>query len=72
MKKIERTLIENRVGYFMSKEEEEEFYQETLRRIIHNPRFYLDNLDDLHVFRLSSVEYKAEKVPEIETFIKES
>lgn len=38
----------------MTKEEEQEFYLETLNRVIANPRYYLDHLDDgtLEVYRL--------------------
>lgn len=38
--------------------EESEFYEEILDRIIHNPRFYLNNLDDLEVFKFSFIYYK--------------
>lgn len=72
MQTFRKKLLENRLGYFMTREQEEAFYEEVLQRVILNPRFYLDNLDDLHVFRLSWVEYKPENIPEIETFIKES
>jgi hypothetical protein len=41
---------ENRLGKFMTEEEEKKYFIEVCERIIANPRFYLDNLDDLHVF----------------------
>jgi hypothetical protein len=52
---------ENKLGLFMELHEEKAYYQEVLQRIINNPRYYLDNLDDLYVFRVSFIEYKPYK-----------
>ena len=41
---------ENRLWLFMEREDEKAYYQEVCSRIIANPRFYLDNLEDLYVF----------------------
>ena len=40
---------------------EKAFYEETLDRVIANPRFYLDNLNVLPVFMVSFHHYKAVK-----------
>lgn len=48
---------ENRLWTFMEKDEEEWYYQETLNRILSNPRWYLDNLDYLINFRVSFIDY---------------
>lgn len=48
----------NKLWLFMSLEEEKAYYEETLERVIKNPRFYLDNLDELHTFRVSFLNYK--------------
>lgn len=37
----------------MTDEEEQEFFNEVCFRVIHNTRWYLDNLDDLWVFEVS-------------------
>jgi hypothetical protein len=64
MKRIQKNRSEldyaNKLWHFMDKAEEKAYYDEVLERVIHNPRFYLDNLDDLSVFRVSFIEYKAE------------
>ena len=39
------------LGSIMTLEEENEYFYEVCDRIIANPRFYLDHLDKLHVFR---------------------
>jgi hypothetical protein len=47
----------------MSDEEERDFYFEVLDRVIRNPRFYLDHLDNrgLWVFRVSFLDYKTKR-----------
>ena len=40
------------LGYYMTPEEEEQYFFEVCDRIIRNPRFYLDHLDELSVFRI--------------------
>jgi hypothetical protein len=47
----------------MSIEEEKSFYDEVLERVILNPRFYLDHLDNkgLWVFRVSFLDYKGKR-----------
>jgi len=47
----------------MSDEEERDFYMEVLDRVIRNPRFYLDHLDNrgLWVFRVSFLDYKSKR-----------
>lgn len=52
---------ENKLWEFMPSEEEHAYYEEVLRRVIHNPRYYLDNLDELSVFRVSFIYYYPEK-----------
>lgn len=42
-------------------EQEKEFYNEVLSRVYSNPRFYLDNIDKLSVFRVSFINYTAKK-----------
>lgn len=42
---------------FMTLEEEYNYYNEVLERVIRNPRFYLDNLDELDVFFVSFINY---------------
>ena len=49
---------ENKLWLFMTLEEEREFVDEVLSRVRRNPRFYLDNLDKLDVFRTRFVRYK--------------
>lgn len=53
--------MENKLWLFMSKDEERAYFNEVCDRIINNPRFYLDNLDDLSVFRCSFISYAPEK-----------
>lgn len=43
---------------FMTLEQERIYYAETLARVINNPRFYLDNLDDLDVYYTSIHNYQ--------------
>jgi hypothetical protein len=45
----------------MNLEEQKAYHAEVLERVIKNPRFYLDNLDKLSVYRVSFIEYKADK-----------
>lgn len=47
----------------MTIEDEVEFYNEVLDRVISNPRFYLDHLDNrgLWVFRCSFLDYKTKR-----------
>jgi len=47
----------------MSEDEERDFYMEVLDRVIRNPRFYLDHLDNrgLWVFRVSFLDYKGKR-----------
>jgi hypothetical protein len=51
---------ENRLWLFMDVKEEHEYFDEVCERIIRNPRFYLDNLDYLHTFRVGWIPYKKE------------
>lgn len=53
--------VENKLCKFMNIQEEHEFYNEICDRIIANPRYYLDNLDELSVFRVSFIRYSANK-----------
>jgi len=43
-------------GY--SLDEEEEVFNDCLKRVFDNPRFYLDNLLDLREFRVSWIDYR--------------
>jgi hypothetical protein len=69
---------ENYLWHFMTIEEQREYYDEVLTRVINNPRFYLDNLEELDVFKVSFIKYhwtkRALKIPfkyvENERFIK--
>jgi len=49
---------ENRLHKFMSKEEEREYLDEVYERVRRNPRFYLDNLAELDMFRTRFKNYK--------------
>ena len=40
------------LGALMSPKEETDYFYEVCDRVISNPRFYLDNLDKLYVFRI--------------------
>lgn len=52
---------DNKLYHFMSKQEEKEFFDEVCYRVVHNTRFYLDNLDSLDVFRVSFINYSYQK-----------
>lgn len=43
----------------MSLEEQKAFYKENLARIINNPRYYLDNLEELDVYLVSFINYQS-------------
>lgn len=45
-----------------SLQEEEALYERQLREIIANPRWYLDNLDNMREYRVSWVNYKYTKI----------
>jgi hypothetical protein len=51
--KIKRESNEDYLGGIMSKEEQHLYFDEMCYRVIHNTRFYLDNLDRLYTCRLS-------------------
>jgi hypothetical protein len=48
---------EDKLWFFMDKLEERKFFEEVCDRIIKNPRYYLDNLDELYVFKVSFIHY---------------
>jgi hypothetical protein len=48
-------------GYTL--EEEETLYNEQLKDILRNTRWYLDNLDSLHPYKVSWHAYTSRKVP---------
>jgi len=50
--------MENKLRLFMDKETEREYLDEVYERVKQNPRFYLDNLPDLHMFRTRFKNYK--------------
>ena len=52
---------ENKLWLFMDYDSEKEYYEEVLQRVINNPRFYLNELDGLYVFRCSFINYKPGK-----------
>lgn len=52
---------ENRLWLFMSKEEEDAYFAEVLERVARDPRWYLDNLSELSVFRVRFENYKPKK-----------
>lgn len=51
----------NCLWHFMEYDEEQAYYHEILERVIKNPRFYLDHLDELSVFRVSFLHYYPEE-----------
>jgi hypothetical protein len=53
--------MESKLYMFMSKDEEREYFNNVCDRVINNPRYYLDNLETLNVFRVSFNTYKKEK-----------
>lgn len=53
--------FENKLWMFMPDSEERCYYEEVLNRIIKNPRYYLNNLDRLHTFRVSFINYSYKK-----------
>jgi hypothetical protein len=59
---------ENRLWMFMDAEEEKEYVEECYERVIDNPRFYLDNLERLDMFRTRYKRYKPYKDYKSETF----
>jgi hypothetical protein len=50
--------------------DQRELYEEVLQRVIDDPRFYLDNLDNLWCFRVSFITYLPEEELFPENFIK--
>lgn len=53
--------IESRLWTFMSSEEEHNYYDQVCDSILHNPRYYLDNLESLNVFTVSFINYNKKK-----------
>jgi len=54
--------IENRLDVCgFTKEEEHAYYLEVLRNVYARPRYYLDNLENLSVFRVSFIDYTTKK-----------
>lgn len=59
---------EERLWFFMTPEEEREFHNEVLERVIRNPRYYLDRINhisgttSLDVYRVSFYNYKPRKL----------
>lgn len=55
--------IDSHLSKEMTLEEEYSFYNDVLDRVISNPRFYLDHLDDgtLSVFKCSFIPYTYKK-----------
>jgi hypothetical protein len=55
--------MDNKLWHFMTLEEEHEYFNEVCDRVILNPRFYLDNLDNnqLSVFKVNFINYKTGK-----------
>lgn len=49
---------ENKLWLFMTSEEERRYVDEVYARVIRNPRFYLDNLEKLDMFRTRFKRYK--------------
>lgn len=58
--------LANKLWEFMTYQEEKDYYAEILQRVYLDPRYYLDHLDDLRVFRVSFLYYKPEEFDEIE------
>jgi len=53
--------IESRLWMFMSKEEEKAYYYKVCGQILHNTRYYLDNLESLNTFTVSFINYGKKK-----------
>lgn len=53
--------MDNKLWHFMPIEEEKRYFFDICDRIIANPRFYLDNLDELSTFKVSFINYKKRK-----------
>lgn len=62
MKTITSYERDNKLWHFMCYDEEKAYFYEVCDRIIANPRFYLENLDELSVFKVSFINYKNRKV----------
>lgn len=56
---------ENKLAEFMPIDEEHTFFNEVCDRIIANPRFYLDHLDELSEFKCSFIRYKPKKTKDL-------
>lgn len=64
MRKIQMTSNfdqENKLWLFMDKDDEHKYFDEVCDRIIRNTRFYLDNIQELHTFRVSFINYSSKK-----------
>jgi hypothetical protein len=60
--------IESKLYLFMTKEEEREYFETTCDKIIANPRYYLDNLENLNVFTVSFNNYRKRKVKKAKVY----
>lgn len=54
--------IESRLYKFMTPAEEAAYFHDVCELIINNPRYYLDNLETLNVFRVSWMRYKGQNI----------
>jgi hypothetical protein len=52
---LSRYDLSNKLYEFMSDTDEHAYFTEVCERVIRNPRFYLDHLDELYVFRVSFI-----------------
>lgn len=61
MKKLKKSYYdkENDLRWFMTLEEQKNFYKENLERVIKNPRYYLDHLEELDVYLVSFINYQS-------------
>lgn len=51
----------DKLNEFMTIEEEYAYYNEVLERVINNPRWYLNHLEELSVFKVSFIQYSYKK-----------
>lgn len=54
-----------RLSDCMTQAEEIDYYSEILERVFRNPRYYLDNLEQLVTFKVSWCNYHRNKTPSL-------
>jgi hypothetical protein len=56
----------------MNKEEEREYYEAVLYKVMINPRYYLDNLERFDSFRVSFINYSTKRRIKPKPYIKKA